>query len=62
MKHAKYLNTYYGQLAFVEMNHGEKLFRCNRTKKNFMRNLKKNLIRNPLVKSQYNCLNELDAS
>jgi len=28
----KYLNTYYGQLAFVEINHGEKFF-FTRTKK-----------------------------
>ena len=37
----KYLNTYYGQLAFVEINHGKKF--ALQEQKKLIKNMKKNL-------------------
>ena len=55
---SKYLNTYYGQLAFVETNPGES-FLLYKNKIKCLKNLKKNLIKILLIKS-VRLLNELD--
>ena len=56
---SKYMNTYYGQLAFFEMN-AEKTFTLKEQKK-VTEKYKKNFNKNPLIKTVL-LLNELDKS
>ena len=54
---AKYLNTYYGQLAFVELNHGENFALKNQKK--IDKEFEKEFNKNPLIKN-IRLLKELD--
>jgi len=54
---AKYLNTYYGQLAFVEMNHGENFALNEQVKAD--KKFEKEFNKNPLIKN-IRLLKELD--
>jgi len=54
---AKYLNTYYGQLAFVEMNHGENFALQDQEKPD--KKFEKEFNKNPLIKNIL-LLKELD--
>ena len=54
---AKYLNTYYGQLAFVEMNHGENFTLKDQEKAD--KKFEKEFNKNPLIKN-IRLLKELD--
>jgi len=54
---AKYLNTYYGQLAFVEMNHGENFALQDQEKAD--EKFEKKFNKNPLIKN-IRLLKELD--
>ena len=54
---AKYLNTYYGQLAFVELNHGENF--ALKDQKKVDKKFEKEFNKNPLIKN-IRLLKELD--